>query len=127
MENINIPLSEITAVNEIINTHQNNIGPLIPILQDIQDKFGYISEEALEIISENLKKPIPHIYGVATFHSQFKLKMSGDEIVQAEFSIKICSGSPCHVRGANKILEKIEFLNISPLSFGRGVGGEGFE
>ncbi len=115
MENINISLSEITAINEIINTHQNSIGPLIPILQDIQDKFNYISEEALEIISEKLQQPIAHIYGVASFHYQFKLKMKGTEITQAEFSIKICSGSPCHVRGANKIIERIEkCLGIKP-------------
>lgn len=115
MENTNISLSEITAINEIINSHQNSIGPLIPILQDIQDKFSCISEEALEIISEKLRQPIPHIYGVASFHSQFKLRMKGAEIIQAEFSVKICSGSPCHVRGAGKIIEKIEkCLGVKP-------------
>ncbi|MEW6088724.1 MAG: NAD(P)H-dependent oxidoreductase subunit E [bacterium] len=108
MENITLAIPESAVINEIINIHKNGIGPLIPILQDIQNKFGYISEEALEIISEKLRQPIPHVYGVATFHSQFKLKMKGEEILQAEFSIKICSGSPCHVRGAKKIMEVIE-------------------
>jgi NADH-quinone oxidoreductase subunit E len=75
---------------------------LIPILQETQQKFRYLPQEAMAEISRFLRVPESTIYGVSTFYSQFKLKPLGKKIV------KICRGTACHVRGGAKVLEETE-------------------
>jgi NADH-quinone oxidoreductase subunit E len=79
---------------------------LIPILQDIQIACGYLSKEALKIVSNHLNLPLSHIYGVATFYHQFRMRPEGRHI------ITICKGTACHVTGAtdlnNLLLKQLE-------------------
>jgi NADH-quinone oxidoreductase subunit E len=77
-------------------------GDLIPILQKVQEKYGYISEEAIKYISEFLKISENRIYGVASFYSQFRF------IVPGRHSIKICVGTACHVKGGYILSEAAE-------------------
>lgn len=80
---------------------------VIPLLQDVQEKFGYLSKENLIFISEYLNVPTSNVYGIATFYNQFRLVPLGLHI------IRVCRGTACHVKGSEKILEKIESeLNI---------------
>jgi NADH:ubiquinone oxidoreductase subunit E len=80
---------------------------LIPILQKVQDIYGYISIDAINHISEKIGVKPAKIYGVATFYSQFRLKPIG------KYLIMLCKGTACHVNGADKIEEAInEELNI---------------
>jgi len=81
---------------------QKDKSNLIPILQAIQKKEGYISPAAVEEISKHLRVSKGHIYGVASFFSQFKFNPPG------RHSIKICLGTACHVRGAQIIAEEFE-------------------
>ncbi|MCK4465520.1 MAG: NADH-quinone oxidoreductase subunit NuoE [Bacteroidales bacterium] len=81
---------------------QKDKSNLIPILQSVQVKEGYISPAAVEKISKHLRISKGHIYGVASFFSQFKFNPSG------RHSIKICLGTACHVRGAQIIAEEFE-------------------
>jgi len=75
-------------------------GDLIPLLQGIQEKIGYISEEAIKNISRFLKISENKIFGVASFYSQFKFIESG------KYTIKVCMGTACHVRGSQNILDE---------------------
>ena len=82
---------------------------LIPILQDIQEEFGYLPKEVLLKVSKFLKIPESNIYGVATFYALFKLAPSGKKI------IRVCRGTACHVKGGARILSEIEKrLGIKP-------------
>jgi NADH-quinone oxidoreductase subunit E len=75
---------------------------LIPILQDIQDVFGYLPSDALRATASFLNVPDCTVYGVATFYAQFHLTPQGRN------KIKLCEGTACHVRGADAIMRAIE-------------------
>jgi len=77
-------------------------GNLIPILQEIQRRFGYISEEAVRHISRFLRISENQIFGVASFYSQFRFTEPGRN------SIKVCLGTACHVRGGRILCEALE-------------------
>lgn len=84
-------------------------GSLIPILQETQDKYGYLPKDAIKAIAEATGNPVSQVYGVVTFYSQFHLNPRGRNI------IRVCQGTACHVRGGKKILEAIEdILEIKP-------------
>jgi NADH-quinone oxidoreductase subunit E len=92
----------VTTQSIIKKFTQKDKSNLIPILQAIQKKEGYISPDAVERISKHLLVSKGHIYGVASFFSQFKFNPPG------RHSIKICLGTACHVRGAQIIAEEFE-------------------
>ena len=75
---------------------------LIPMLQRIQGYIGFIPESALEEIARFTRTPAASVYGVATFYEQFRLHPVGRHIV------KVCRGTACHVKGAERILNEIE-------------------
>lgn len=89
-------------LSEILNTHKNNPDALIPILQKIQNKIGYIPEEAVGHISKFLKISPSKIFGVASFYSQFRFSKP------PKHSLKICLGTSCHVRGGQNLVECLE-------------------
>jgi NADH-quinone oxidoreductase subunit E len=72
-------------------------GALIPALQQVQAEEGYISRAQIAEIHRRTGVPISHIYGVATFYAQFRLRPAGRHV------IKVCHGTACHVAGANAI------------------------
>lgn len=75
---------------------------LIPMLQEIQDTYGYLPFEALRRLSQHTGIPESHVQGVITFYSQFYREPRG------KHTITLCCGTACHVRGGNKLLEKIK-------------------
>jgi len=89
-------------VNKVLQKHQYDKSLLVDILQDIQSESGYLPKEALVETSEGLGIPLSRVYSVATFFKAFSLKPRGRHI------INVCMGTACHVRGAVKVLEKIE-------------------
>jgi NADH:ubiquinone oxidoreductase subunit E len=83
-------------------------GGLIPALQDVQNRDGYISRERMLEIHRRSGVPLSQIYGVATFYSQFRLRPVGKNIV------RVCHGTACHVGGANAITKAVEdYLRIA--------------
>lgn len=81
---------------------------LIPILQEVQDTFGYLSRESIGVIGQYLGLPTSKIYGVATFYNQFRFEALG------KYHIQVCRGTACHVKGSAAVLEAIEQdLNIT--------------
>lgn len=89
-------------LDEIINRHKNDNGPLIPILQGAQEVYGYLPAHVIKRISKATRIPVARIYGVVTFYAQFRLTPVGRNL------INICLGTACHVRGGAKIVETIE-------------------
>jgi len=80
---------------------------LIPILQEVQEKDGFISEEAVIKIGKHLRLATSKIYGVATFYNQFRFTPLG------KYNIQICRGTACHVLGSAIIQKELEkVLNI---------------
>jgi NADH-quinone oxidoreductase subunit E len=75
---------------------------LIPMLQKVQNHLGYIPELVLEEIARFTRTPAAAVYGIATFYEQFRLHPVGRHIV------KVCRGTACHVKGAERILSEIE-------------------
>jgi NADH-quinone oxidoreductase subunit E len=89
-------------VKKVLQKHQYDKSLLVDILQDIQAESGYLPKEVLEETSQGLDVPLSRVYSVATFFKAFSLKPRGRHI------INVCMGTACHVRGAVKVLEKIE-------------------
>ncbi len=84
-------------------------GDLIPLLQKIQEKLGYLSDESITRLSKFLKISENQIYGVATFYSQFRFIPPGRN------SIKVCLGTACHVRGGQILSEAVQReLDVTP-------------
>ena len=75
---------------------------LIPILQDVQERQGFLSREAVEAVGKALDVPVSKIYGVATFYNQFRFTPQG------RFHIQVCRGTACHVKGSLAVLEAIK-------------------
>jgi len=86
---------------KILSGFKGEESDLIPILQKIQEAYGYLPEDIIRRLSERTGIFVSRIMGVATFYSQFKLKPSG------RHSIKICFGTACHVNGAETIAEAL--------------------
>jgi NADH-quinone oxidoreductase subunit E len=88
-------------IDEIMSRYSSR-SDLIAVLEDIQETFGYVSEENMRALEAGLKIPLVEIYGVVTFYSAFKLKPSGRHI------IKVCSGTACHVKRSDIIHTYLE-------------------
>ena len=86
---------------KILDKYNKEDGSIISILQDIQDVFGYIYEDAVNWLSDQMNVPASNFFGVATFYSQFYLKPRGKNIVTA------CCGTACHVKGSDTIIDRI--------------------
>jgi NADH-quinone oxidoreductase subunit E len=95
-------MTETTQINEILERFpQIKRNALIPLLQAIQDEFGYISETAVARIGEHLSLPASKVYGLATFYNQFTFSPRG------EHHITLCNGSSCHMGGSGELLAEI--------------------
>ncbi|RKY82062.1 NADH-quinone oxidoreductase subunit NuoE [candidate division KSB1 bacterium] len=82
---------------------------LIPILQDVQDKIGFLNRDSIAQIGRYLNLPASKIYGVATFYNQFRFEPLG------KYHIQVCRGTACHVKGSFSVLETLkQILNIEP-------------
>jgi NADH-quinone oxidoreductase subunit E len=79
-----------------------NQDDLIPLLQKYQKEFGYISEEAVHKISQKLNVSENHIYGVASFYSQFRFHRPG------RHTVRVCLGTACHVEGGKQLASTIK-------------------
>ena len=96
-------------IDGILSNFNQDRSNLIPILQQVQQEFGYLSEEVMQAIADFLHLSNSTVYSVSTFYTHFKLTPSGRKVV------RICQGTACHVRGGAHILLDIERrLGIKP-------------
>ena len=84
---------------EILEAHPRGRGKLIPILQDVQAKLGYLAREAMLEIATFLDVPESEVYSVATFYNQFRFVPPG------KHQFKVCLGTACHIKGGSIVLE----------------------
>jgi NADH-quinone oxidoreductase subunit E len=95
------------AIAEISAHRPGQPGDLIPLLQTVQRRIGYLPEEALLEIARTTRVPAATVFGVATFYAQFRLSPQG------RHAIRICTGTACHVRGSHRILQSVKSrLNV---------------
>jgi NADH-quinone oxidoreductase subunit E len=90
------------TIDSIVAAHAPGRQSLIPILQDIQEQFGYLSEETLSELSRRTGISENEIYGVGTFYAQFRFRPPSEHMIRA------CQGTACHVRGGHQILAELE-------------------
>jgi NADH-quinone oxidoreductase subunit E len=96
-------------LDQILSHYSGDSSELIPLLQEAQEKFGYLPREAIQRIARFLRLSESTVFGVATFYAQFKLTPTGRRIV------RVCRGTACHVRGGARILREVEKrLGIKP-------------
>jgi NADH:ubiquinone oxidoreductase subunit E len=88
-------------LEEILELYRGERGALIPLLQDVQDAYGYLDEEIMRALAKGAGYQLSQVYGVATFYTQFRLEPIG------EYLIRVCHGTACHVAGADLIDEEI--------------------
>ena len=86
----------------IFSSYNGKRGELIPILQQVQEEFGYLPEQAMLEIARFTGVPESRVYGVASFYAQFRFTPVGKNRVM------VCRGTACHVKGAPRILDEVE-------------------
>lgn len=90
------------SIQAIVDRYERDQGMLVSILQDIQTEYRYLPREVLEETSRIMGVPLSQVYSVATFFRAFSLTPRGRHL------IRVCTGTACHVRGAVRVLEKVE-------------------
>jgi len=94
--------TDLERVDEIIERYRGEEGVLIQLLLDIQSEFNWIPREVIARISERMRIPKSQIYRIASFYKAMSLNPVGRHILQ------VCLGTACQVRGAPKILDRVE-------------------
>ncbi|OIP40776.1 NAD(P)H-dependent oxidoreductase subunit E [Candidatus Desantisbacteria bacterium CG2_30_40_21] len=93
----------------ILSEYQGKSGGLIPVLQQAQGLYGYLSDEIMTQIAVGLGLKPSEVYGVATFYTQFRFSPVGEHIIRA------CHGTACHVSGAENItMIMADKLGVTP-------------
>ncbi len=93
---------DLSLMDPIFEQYREQPGKLIPILQKTQTTYGWLPEEALELISDRLNTALSQVYGVATFYSQFYLEPRG------EHELYLCDGTACHVKGTTRLVKAVK-------------------
>ncbi len=84
---------------EVLKGYKTQRGAVIPVLQKAQEIYGWLPQQVLKTIAQEMHVPLSQIYGVVTFYSQFYLARRGRHVIRQ------CDGTACHVRGAARIID----------------------
>ena len=87
---------------EVIEANKHDKSLVMAVMQQAQDIYGYLPMEVQEMIAEGMDVPLEKIYGVSTFYAQFSLTPKG------KYNISVCLGTACYVKGAGKLMERLE-------------------
>lgn len=93
---------DLSLMEPIYETYKDLPGPLIPVLQQAQDVYGYLPVEVLRSIADRFEIAVGKVHGVATFYAQFNLGRRGHHV------LKLCDGTACHVKGSRRMASAIE-------------------
>jgi NADH:ubiquinone oxidoreductase subunit E len=93
---------DLGKLEAIINEHKDQKWTLIPLLQEIQEAFGYVPPESIEPVAEALNVYPSQVQGVITFYAGFSLEPKGKHV------LKVCRGTACHVKGGRSVLRLIK-------------------
>jgi NADH:ubiquinone oxidoreductase subunit E/NAD-dependent dihydropyrimidine dehydrogenase PreA subunit len=89
-------------VDHVVAKYEGDGQALVPILQDLNAQLKWLPPEVLARVSELKRLPIEHVLRIATFYRSFSLKPRGKHI------INVCLGTACHVKGASRIVDRLE-------------------
>jgi NADH-quinone oxidoreductase subunit E len=92
----------LNCVDEVLKNNSKKREDLIPTLQKVQAKLGYLPALAMEKIAEGINVPAADVYGLATFYNQFRLNPPG------KHQVKVCLGTACYMVGGDITLESFE-------------------
>lgn len=95
-------MAEEELIEKIVARYDDDVGMLIPMMQDLQAECGYLPADHLRRLAKRLTVPLARIYGVATFYASFRLMPKG------EHTITLCLGTVCYLKGADKISATIQ-------------------
>lgn len=96
-------------LNEIIEKYRTEETTLVSVLQDIDEAYGYLPEEIIRTLSEQIDVPLSLLYSLATFYTSFRFEPRG------KHHVCVCVGTACHVKGAPKVVDTVErALKIPP-------------
>ncbi len=101
-EVIHIALEDQERIRTIIDKYKDNVDVLLPVLEDVNDEYGYLPVEIIKYIAQELNYPLSMAYRLATFYNAFSLTPRGKNIV------RVCMGTACYVKGGQRILDEIE-------------------
>jgi NADH-quinone oxidoreductase subunit E len=93
---------DLSGIDALLEPYLGKRGTVIPVLQSLQEHYGYLPRPALEYAAARMKIPLSRLYGVATFYAQFKMNPRGRNI------IRVCKGTACHIQGSPKVAERVE-------------------
>ena len=94
---------------QLLAPYKGQKGASIPILQKVQEEYGYLPEETISEIAKFLGLSQNEIFGIASFYALFRFERQG------EHTVRVCQGTACHVRGGQRILGAVEReLGIQP-------------
>ena len=93
-----------TQIDAIIDRHSGDASALIQVLLEIQRELHWLPKVVLARVSERLEVPLSRIQHVATFYKTFSLVPKG------QHEVNVCMGTACHVRGAGRVLDKVETI-----------------
>ena len=101
--------NRLAEVNRILEKNNYSESRLIPILQEVQEVYKYLSKEIISYVATAIGVPPSRVYGVATFYAHFALTPKG------KYVFRLCDGTACHVKKSHSILNALyERLNLSP-------------
>jgi len=99
----------LVEVNRILEKNNYSESRLIPILQEVQAVYKYLSKDIISYVANSIGVPPSRVYGVATFYAHFALKPKG------KYVFRLCDGTACHVKKSHGILNAIyERLKLTP-------------
>lgn len=91
------------TIEDLLNKYKKGAPEaLLPLLQDVQEEFGFLNEEAIVKVGEHLNLPSSKIYGIATFFDQFRF------LIKGRYHIRVCRGTACHMNGSLSVLKEVE-------------------
>jgi NADH-quinone oxidoreductase subunit E len=94
-------------LKEVLSSYQGKSTEIIPILQEVQELYSYLPEDAMRGVAKFVRVPESRVYAVASFFAQFRFTPMGKN------KVMVCRGTACHVRGAKRVQEEVEnTLNI---------------
>jgi len=97
------------TIDKVMERRRSRPDQLIEVLQDVQEIYGYIPQDAMKTVAKELGVPIMEVYRVANFYKAFSLRPRGKNV------ITICTGTACHVRGSDLLIDQVKAqLEVGP-------------
>ncbi len=88
-------------LDAILSRYEGETHDLIPVLQDVQDAYGFLPKEEVKVVAKRLNVPLTQVYSVATFYKMFSL------IPKGKHQLKVCLGTTCHLKGGQRLVDSL--------------------